>query len=81
MGGGQRSEVNPNACDSRRKILNDLSSEEVAHGDGRNSPTAGGVTVPSTSIYQTSTGQYCKPPPTLYPRPLEQAQETPQSHL
>uniref|UniRef100_A0A674NPF9 Activating transcription factor 1 n=1 Tax=Takifugu rubripes TaxID=31033 RepID=A0A674NPF9_TAKRU len=44
---------------SYRKILNELSSEEVAHAEGKNnSPTSTGVTVPSTSIYQTSTGQY-----------------------
>uniref|UniRef100_A0A674P6Y9 Activating transcription factor 1 n=1 Tax=Takifugu rubripes TaxID=31033 RepID=A0A674P6Y9_TAKRU len=46
---------------SYRKILNELSSEEVAHAEGKNnSPTSTGVTVPSTSIYQTSTGQYSK---------------------
>lgn len=43
-----------------RKILNDLSSEEAAHAEGKNSPASTGVTVPSTSIYQTSTGQYSK---------------------
>uniref|UniRef100_H3DAQ2 Activating transcription factor 1 n=1 Tax=Tetraodon nigroviridis TaxID=99883 RepID=H3DAQ2_TETNG len=43
---------------SYRKILNDLSSEEAAHAEGKNSPASTGVTVPSTSIYQTSTGQY-----------------------
>lgn len=45
---------------SYRKILNDLSSEEVIHIEGKdNSPTSTvtGVTVPSTPIYQTSSGQ------------------------
>ncbi|XP_061583545.1 cyclic AMP-dependent transcription factor ATF-1 isoform X2 [Cololabis saira] len=43
---------------SYRKILNDLSSEEVAHIEGKDSPASTGVTVPTTPIYQTSTGQY-----------------------
>lgn len=44
---------------SYRKILNDLSSEEVAHAEGKNtSPASTVISVPSTSIYQTSTGQY-----------------------
>ncbi|KAF3689760.1 Cyclic AMP-responsive element-binding protein 1 [Channa argus] len=47
---------------SYRKILNELSSEEVTHIDGKDhSPTSTGVTgvtVPTTPIYQTSTGQY-----------------------
>uniref|UniRef100_A0A3P8T7L8 Activating transcription factor 1 n=1 Tax=Amphiprion percula TaxID=161767 RepID=A0A3P8T7L8_AMPPE len=47
---------------SYRKILNDLSSEEVAHIEGKdNSPASTGVTgvtVPTTQIYQTSSGQY-----------------------
>ncbi|XP_035517045.1 cyclic AMP-dependent transcription factor ATF-1 isoform X2 [Morone saxatilis] len=47
---------------SYRKILNELSSEEVAHIEGKdNSPASTGVTgvtVPTTPIYQTSTGQY-----------------------
>ncbi|XP_008318254.1 cyclic AMP-dependent transcription factor ATF-1 isoform X1 [Cynoglossus semilaevis] len=47
---------------SYRKILNDLSSEEVAHIEGKlNSPASTGmtgVTVPTTPIYQTSSGQY-----------------------
>lgn len=45
---------------SYRKILNDLSSEEVIHIEGKdNSPTSTvtGVTVPGTPIYQTSSGQ------------------------
>lgn len=45
-----------------RKILNELSSEEVTHIEGKdNSPAATGVTgvtVPTTPIYQTSSGQY-----------------------
>lgn len=45
-----------------RKILNELSSEEVTHIEGKdNSPVATGVTgvtVPTTQIYQTSSGQY-----------------------
>ncbi|XP_075880752.1 cyclic AMP-dependent transcription factor ATF-1 isoform X2 [Nelusetta ayraudi] len=40
---------------SYRKILNDLSSEELGK-DG--SPASAGVTVPTTQIYQTSGGQY-----------------------
>lgn len=47
---------------SYRKILNDLSAEEVAHIEGKDSsPTSTGVTgitVPTTPIYQTSSGQY-----------------------
>ncbi|KAM9410733.1 cyclic AMP-dependent transcription factor ATF-1 isoform 2-T2 [Pholidichthys leucotaenia] len=47
---------------SYRKILNDLSSEEVTHIEGKDSSTATtggtGVTVPTTPIYQTSSGQY-----------------------
>ncbi|XP_074530623.1 cyclic AMP-dependent transcription factor ATF-1 [Halichoeres trimaculatus] len=47
---------------SYRQILNELSSEEVTHIDAKDiSPAAtgvSGVTVPSTSIYQTSSGQY-----------------------
>ncbi|XP_019942190.1 cyclic AMP-dependent transcription factor ATF-1 isoform X3 [Paralichthys olivaceus] len=47
---------------SYRKILNELSSEEVTHIDGKdNSPASTGVTgvtLPTTPIYQTSTGQY-----------------------
>ncbi|XP_029990528.1 cyclic AMP-dependent transcription factor ATF-1 isoform X1 [Sphaeramia orbicularis] len=47
---------------SYRKILNDLSSEEVTHIEGKdNSPASTGVTsvtVPTTPIYQTSSGQY-----------------------
>lgn len=47
-----------------RKILNDLSAEEVAHIEGKDSsPTSTGVTgvtVPTTPIYQTSSGQYSK---------------------
>ncbi|KAE8298673.1 Cyclic AMP-dependent transcription factor ATF-1 [Larimichthys crocea] len=46
---------------SYRKILNELSSEEVTHIEGKdNSPSTGvtGVTVPTTQIYQTSSGQY-----------------------
>uniref|UniRef100_A0A3B4Z5G2 Activating transcription factor 1 n=1 Tax=Stegastes partitus TaxID=144197 RepID=A0A3B4Z5G2_9TELE len=47
---------------SYRKILNDLSSEEVVHIEGKdNSPASTGVTgvtVPTTPIYQTSSGQY-----------------------
>ncbi|XP_030276529.1 cyclic AMP-dependent transcription factor ATF-1 isoform X2 [Sparus aurata] len=47
---------------SYRKILNELSSEEVTHIEGKdNSPASTGVTgvtVPSTQIYQTSSGQY-----------------------
>lgn len=47
-----------------RKILNDLSSEEVAHIEGKlNSPASTGmtgVTVPTTPIYQTSSGQYSR---------------------
>lgn len=47
---------------SYRKILNDLSSEEVAHIEGKDSsPTSTGVTgvtLPTTPIYQTSSGQY-----------------------
>lgn len=47
---------------SYRKILNDLSSEETTHIEGKESSPAStgvtGVTVPSTPIYQTSTGQY-----------------------
>ncbi|KAM9757805.1 cyclic AMP-dependent transcription factor ATF-1 isoform 2-T2 [Menidia menidia] len=47
---------------SYRKILNELSSEEVTHMEGKdNSPASTGVTgvtVPTTQIYQTSSGQY-----------------------
>ncbi|TDH14227.1 hypothetical protein EPR50_G00040630 [Perca flavescens] len=44
---------------SYRKILNELSSEEVTHIEGKdNSMVSTGVTVPTTQIYQTSTGQY-----------------------
>ncbi|KAM9859702.1 cyclic AMP-dependent transcription factor ATF-1 isoform 1-T1 [Aulostomus maculatus] len=47
---------------SYRKILNELSSEEVAHIEEKaNSPASTavtGVTLPSTQIYQTSSGQY-----------------------
>lgn len=47
---------------SYRKILNDLSSEEVAHIEGKDSSPAStgvtGVTVPTTPIYQTASGQY-----------------------
>lgn len=47
---------------SYRKILNELSSEEVTHIEGKdNSPASTGVTgvtVPTTPIYQTSSGQY-----------------------
>ncbi|XP_005739672.1 cyclic AMP-dependent transcription factor ATF-1 isoform X2 [Pundamilia nyererei] len=47
---------------SYRKILNDLSAEEMAHIEGKDSsPTSTGVTgvtVPTTPIYQTSSGQY-----------------------
>ncbi|XP_034442114.1 cyclic AMP-dependent transcription factor ATF-1 isoform X2 [Hippoglossus hippoglossus] len=47
---------------SYRKILNELSSEEVSHIDGKdNSPASTGVTgvsLPGTQIYQTSGGQY-----------------------
>lgn len=44
---------------SYRKILNDLSSEEVANIDGKDSPTSLGVTgLTTTQIYQTSSGQY-----------------------
>lgn len=45
-----------------RKILNELSSEEVTHIEGKdNSPASTGVTgvtVPTTGLYQTSSGQY-----------------------
>ncbi|XP_060898610.1 cyclic AMP-dependent transcription factor ATF-1 isoform X2 [Labrus mixtus] len=47
---------------SYRKILNELSSEEVTHIEVKdNSPASTGVTgvtVPTTPIYQTSSGQY-----------------------
>ncbi|XP_015226015.1 PREDICTED: cyclic AMP-dependent transcription factor ATF-1-like isoform X2 [Cyprinodon variegatus] len=47
---------------SYRKILNDLSSQETTHIEGKDSSPAStgvtGVTVPSTPIYQTSSGQY-----------------------
>uniref|UniRef100_A0A672IW72 Cyclic AMP-responsive element-binding protein 1-like n=2 Tax=Salarias fasciatus TaxID=181472 RepID=A0A672IW72_SALFA len=44
---------------SYRKILNELSSEEVTHIEGKdNSPSSTGVTGVTTPIYQTSTGQY-----------------------
>ncbi|XP_044033839.1 cyclic AMP-dependent transcription factor ATF-1 [Siniperca chuatsi] len=45
---------------SYRKILNELSSEEMAHIEGKDNSLAstGGVTVPTTQIYQTSSGQY-----------------------
>lgn len=44
-----------------RKILNDLSSEEVTRTEGKDSsPASTGITVPTTTqIYQTSGGQYC----------------------
>lgn len=41
-----------------RKILNELSSEEVTHVEGKDSPASTGVLAPTTQIYQTSTGQY-----------------------
>ncbi|XP_032370445.1 cyclic AMP-dependent transcription factor ATF-1 isoform X1 [Etheostoma spectabile] len=47
---------------SYRKILNELSSEEVTHIEGKDNSLVStgvtGVTVPNTQIYQTSTGQY-----------------------
>ncbi|XP_029007252.1 cyclic AMP-dependent transcription factor ATF-1 [Betta splendens] len=52
---------------SYRKILNELSSEEVTHTEGKdNSPastgmtgtSAGGVTMSTGQIYQTTSGQY-----------------------
>ncbi|XP_031177140.1 cyclic AMP-dependent transcription factor ATF-1 isoform X1 [Sander lucioperca] len=47
---------------SYRKILNELSSEEVTHIEGKDNSLVStgvtGVTVPTTQIYQTSTGQY-----------------------
>ncbi|KAM6979924.1 cyclic AMP-dependent transcription factor ATF-1 [Aplochiton taeniatus] len=47
---------------SYRKILNELSAEEVtSHNDGEDENASSGVstvTVPSQPIYQTSTGQY-----------------------
>lgn len=44
---------------SYRKILNDLSSEELTRTEGKDgSPASAGVTVPTTQIYQTSGGQY-----------------------
>ncbi|XP_054472632.1 cyclic AMP-dependent transcription factor ATF-1 [Anoplopoma fimbria] len=43
---------------SYRKILNELSSEEVTHIEGKESPASTGVTASTTQIYQTSTGQY-----------------------
>ncbi|XP_026205265.1 cyclic AMP-dependent transcription factor ATF-1 isoform X2 [Anabas testudineus] len=47
---------------SYRKILNELSSEEVTHIEGKdNSPVSTGVTgvtVPTAPIYQTTSGQY-----------------------
>ncbi|XP_040058749.1 cyclic AMP-dependent transcription factor ATF-1 [Gasterosteus aculeatus] len=43
---------------SYRKILNELSSEEVTHVEGKDSPASTGVLAPTTQIYQTSTGQY-----------------------
>uniref|UniRef100_A0A3Q3JQQ4 BZIP domain-containing protein n=1 Tax=Monopterus albus TaxID=43700 RepID=A0A3Q3JQQ4_MONAL len=47
---------------SYRKILNELSSEEMAHTEGKDSSPAStgvtGVTVPTTQIYQTNSGQY-----------------------
>ncbi|KAM7401992.1 hypothetical protein PAMP_017269 [Pampus punctatissimus] len=47
---------------SYRKILNELSSEEVTHIEANdNSPASTGVTgvaVPTTPIYQTTSGQY-----------------------
>lgn len=55
---------NPFFLSSCRKILNDLSSEEVTHIEGKdNSPASTGmtgVTVPTTQIYQTTSGQYSK---------------------
>uniref|UniRef100_A0A8C6PJ55 Activating transcription factor 1 n=1 Tax=Nothobranchius furzeri TaxID=105023 RepID=A0A8C6PJ55_NOTFU len=46
---------------SYRKILNDLSSEEAAHIEGKDgsvSTVVTGVTAPTSQIYQTSSGQY-----------------------
>lgn len=43
---------------SYRKILNDLSSEEMTNIEGKDSPASTGVAVPTTPIYQTSSGQY-----------------------
>ncbi|XP_029357535.1 cyclic AMP-dependent transcription factor ATF-1 isoform X2 [Echeneis naucrates] len=47
---------------SYRKILNELSSEEVTHIEGKDSSPAStgvtGITVPTTPIYQTASGQY-----------------------
>ncbi|KAL7408368.1 hypothetical protein ABVT39_022316 [Epinephelus coioides] len=44
---------------SYKKILNDLSAEEVTHIEGKaNSPATTGVTAAAPQIYQTSTGQY-----------------------
>lgn len=45
-----------------RKILNELSSEEVTHIEGKDNRPAStgvaGVTVPTSGLYQTSSGQY-----------------------
>lgn len=44
---------------SYKKILNDLSAEEVTHIEGKaNSPANTGVTAAAPQIYQTSSGQY-----------------------
>ncbi|KAL3058479.1 cyclic AMP-dependent transcription factor ATF-1 isoform X1 [Trematomus bernacchii] len=44
---------------SYRKILNELSSEEVTHGEGKdNIQVSAGVTLPAGQIYQTTSGQY-----------------------
>ncbi|XP_033481394.1 cyclic AMP-dependent transcription factor ATF-1 isoform X2 [Epinephelus lanceolatus] len=44
---------------SYKKILNDLSAEEVTHIEGKaNSPATTGVTAAAPQIYQTSSGQY-----------------------
>lgn len=51
-------------CSGCRKILNELSAEEVtSRNEGEDdNPASGvmGVAVPSTPIYQTSSGQYSK---------------------
>ncbi|CAL8335794.1 unnamed protein product [Lota lota] len=43
---------------SYRKILNDLSAEEMGKGEVAVSTTVSGISMPSTPIYQTSSGQY-----------------------
>ncbi|XP_063767935.1 cyclic AMP-dependent transcription factor ATF-1 isoform X2 [Eleginops maclovinus] len=44
---------------SYRKILNELSSEEVTHSEGKdNIQVSTGVTLPAGQIYQTTSGQY-----------------------